>query len=48
VIWRKAEEAQADAQQRELDVLLETQKHVLADPESSDEDKAFARKILGL
>jgi hypothetical protein len=45
---REAQQTQADAQQRELDALLEAQKRVLDDPTSSDEDKAFARKILGL
>ena len=31
-----------------MDSLLEVQTRVLDDPESSDEDKAFARKLLGL
>ncbi len=43
-----AEEAQADTQQRELDALLEAQQRILDNSESSDEDKALARKILGL
>jgi hypothetical protein len=41
-------QAQAEAQQREMDALLVAQKRVMDDPESSDEDKALARKILGL
>ena len=45
---REAQQAQAEAQRCELDALLQTQQAVLDDPDSSDEDKAHARKILGL
>jgi hypothetical protein len=45
---RQLELAQSEAQQRELDAIFQAQKKVLENPESSEEDKALARKILGV
>ncbi len=44
---REAEQAEAEAQQRELNALLEIQQRILDDPASSDEDRALAHKIMG-